>query len=126
VNDKCTLCGTCSTVCPVRAFRVSSVADLMELRFYPSQCTGCGICVEECPEDAMSVTRAFSPTWLDYKTSAVKARDSVEYCRKCGREVGSRMSLKKLHDLLAQQGPPALAETVYLCQECKSSVSAGG
>jgi ferredoxin len=125
VNDRCTMCGTCSNVCPVRAFRVSSRVDLMELRFYPSQCTGCGICVEECPEDAMAVTRTFSPAWLDYKSSALKVQDSVEHCRKCGKEIGSRLNLKKLHELLAQQGPPALAETVYLCQECKNSTSAG-
>jgi ferredoxin len=125
VSDRCTMCGTCSNVCPVRAFRVSSGADLLELRFYPSQCTGCGICVDECPEDAMSVTRAFSPAWLDYKTSTVKVQDSVEHCRNCGKAIGSRMNLKKLHELLAQQGPPALAETVYLCQECKSSYPVG-
>jgi ferredoxin len=124
VNERCTLCGTCSTVCPVKAFRVSSGTDQMELRFYPSQCTGCGICVEECPEDAMSVTRAFSPAWLDYKTMTVKATDTIEHCRKCGKAIGSSMSLKKLHDILAQQGPQALADTVYLCQECKSGISA--
>ncbi len=64
VNDKCTLCGTCANVCPVKAFRLSESGGEVELRFHPSQCTGCGICVAECPEDAMDVSNAFSPAWL--------------------------------------------------------------
>jgi len=119
VNEKCTLCGTCSNVCPVRAFTVATVGGEMELRFSPGQCTGCGICVAECPEGAMEVAKAFSPAWLDFKSRTVKARDPVELCRRCGKAVGSHSSLSKLHDHLVQQGSAALADSVYLCQECK-------
>jgi ferredoxin len=121
VDDRCTLCGTCTIVCPTKAFRTSTRDRNIELRFYPSQCTGCGICVKECPEDAMAVSRAFSPDWLDFRRFAVKAHDSVELCSNCRKEIGSSSSLKKLHDSLAGQGLQALADSVYLCQDCKAN-----
>ena len=121
VNDRCTLCGTCENACPVKAFRMAAKGGNVFLSFYPSQCTGCGICVQECPEDAMEVSKAFSPMWLDFKSFTVKAQDTIECCRRCGREIGPSSGLKKLHDSLAKQGSPALAESVYLCQNCKGS-----
>jgi ferredoxin len=124
VDDKCTLCGACSQVCPVKAFRITNRDGNMELRFHPGQCTGCGICVEECPEEAMRASRAFSSVWLDPKGFAVKALGRVELCKKCGRPIGSRASLKKLHDSLNMGGQPALAESVYLCQDCKGGPAA--
>ncbi|MGA1974304.1 MAG: 4Fe-4S binding protein [Conexivisphaerales archaeon] len=119
VNDNCTLCGTCSIVCPVGAFKLKSEGASLELRLNVSRCTGCGICVKECPEDAMAISKTFARAWLDSASSFVKARGTEEHCRRCGREIGSNLGLKKLHDQLARQGPPALAESVYLCQDCK-------
>jgi hypothetical protein len=71
----------------------------------------------------MEVAKAFSPAWLDFKSRTVKARDPVELCRRCGKAVGSHSSLSKLHDHLVQQGSAALADSVYLCQECKGGGS---
>lgn len=119
VNEKCTMCGMCSTVCPQKALRQESGSGGLELRFFPSLCTGCQICCLECHERAIGISKAFSPAWLKVEGYVVAARDLVEHCRKCNKEIGSSLNLKKTHELLLRQGNRELAETVYLCEGCK-------
>ena len=47
---RCTGCGLCEQLCPVRAIKVTYVANIDAQR-----CTGCGICVENCPHGALSL-----------------------------------------------------------------------
>lgn len=105
--------------------RTVSEAGGLALRFYPSLCSGCGICEAECLEGVITVLRAFSPAWLDLKSSAVKAEDKIERCRRCNKDTGPSLGLKKLHDTLEKQGSNELANSVYLCQECKSRSPTG-
>ena len=46
-EDRCTLCGTCASVCPTEAISINgSVATKVEL------CIRCCACIKNCPEDA--------------------------------------------------------------------------
>jgi ferredoxin len=121
VSEKCTVCGICSNVCPVKAFTLPSEGDELVLKFRPALCTGCRVCESDCPERAINVIREFVPTYLSPDTVLVKFKGEIERCRSCGKVIGSKSSLRKLHDTLARGGTPQLAETVYICQECKTS-----
>jgi MinD superfamily P-loop ATPase len=48
IEERCTACGNCETVCAYGAARVDGKAFI-----YPAACTGCGLCVSVCPADAI-------------------------------------------------------------------------
>jgi len=50
--EKCTGCGICEDVCPVRAIKVEG-HDLVN----PDMCTGCAACVAQCPQNAILLTQ---------------------------------------------------------------------
>jgi len=47
-SEKCTGCGICEDVCPVRAIKVEGHAIVN-----PEMCTGCAVCVAQCPQNAI-------------------------------------------------------------------------
>jgi len=49
VDNACTLCGTCTKVCPVRNISVNNVLS------FNHQCEGCLACVHHCPAGAIHV-----------------------------------------------------------------------
>ncbi len=60
-ENGCTLCGTCSWVCPTSALRLSEDGETLDVR--DSLCTACSICVAACPEQVLGL--ASTPTLLD-------------------------------------------------------------
>lgn len=61
-ESKCTGCGLCVDVCPVKAITVDGVAKIDE-----GLCAGCCVCMDECPNDAIyrakkETIAAFQPT----------------------------------------------------------------
>jgi Fe-S-cluster-containing hydrogenase component 2 len=62
VNESCTFCQVCETVCPTHAIiRESHPDGPISLRLETAACNGCNACVVSCPTDAMTLetTRAF-------------------------------------------------------------------
>ncbi|UGV41014.1 4Fe-4S binding protein [Methanococcoides orientis] len=53
VEDKCTYCGLCQTVCPVDAIKVEDGA----LHYYRDKCNLCGQCLLICPTEAWVKSR---------------------------------------------------------------------
>lgn len=49
INDACTACGACATVCPVEAISEGGERYVID----PDACTDCGLCADECPFDAI-------------------------------------------------------------------------
>lgn len=52
-RSRCTGCGLCEQLCPVRAIRVTYVANVNAQR-----CSGCGVCVQNCPQGAIRLATA--------------------------------------------------------------------
>lgn len=57
VDDACTSCGKCVSVCPEGAFRMDA-GPPKQLHLDADLCTRCGLCVARCPEDAIAMLRA--------------------------------------------------------------------
>ena len=51
-SEKCTGCGICEDVCPVRAINIEGYAVVNS-----DVCTGCAVCVAQCPQNAIVLTQ---------------------------------------------------------------------
>lgn len=52
-EDKCTMCGACTAICPTGALYIERPS--MEVHFNPDNCVVCQLCVKACPMKAMEV-----------------------------------------------------------------------
>jgi formate dehydrogenase beta subunit len=57
VDESCTACGKCVSVCPEDAFSIVA-GPPKQLRLDQDVCTRCGLCVQKCPEGAIAMLRA--------------------------------------------------------------------
>lgn len=69
-DQGCTLCGTCSWVCPTSALRLSEDGETLDIR--DSLCTSCSICVAACPEQVLMLTS-------EHKDLTVQAHHNSEH-----------------------------------------------
>ncbi len=53
LEDRCTHCGACVTMCPVGALVVNT--QTRQVDFLESKCIACGLCIKPCPVRAMEV-----------------------------------------------------------------------
>jgi len=53
VDDKCTDCGACISVCPVKALVFER--DTWKVIFDDQKCVVCGLCIDACPTTAMEL-----------------------------------------------------------------------
>ncbi len=53
MEDRCTHCGACVTICPVGAFSVDPVTRRVD--FWDTKCIACELCIRACPVRAMEV-----------------------------------------------------------------------
>ncbi|MCL6477126.1 MAG: 4Fe-4S binding protein [Peptococcaceae bacterium] len=52
-EEKCTMCGTCTAICPTGALYMERPA--MEVKFDSDNCVVCQLCLKICPSRAMEV-----------------------------------------------------------------------
>jgi len=53
LEERCTHCGACVTMCPVSALVVNPQTKRID--FLESRCIACGLCIKPCPVRAMEV-----------------------------------------------------------------------
>lgn len=54
VNElRCTLCGTCVSMCPTGAIALEASGDGTAYRFNAGRCSECELCVRSCPQEAI-------------------------------------------------------------------------
>ena len=51
-SEKCTNCGTCIEICPVKVFKKGEKVAEVEK---PDECIGCRACEAQCPEEAIKI-----------------------------------------------------------------------
>lgn len=53
-NSRCTDCGACVSVCPVKAFELDP--STFEVRHLRDKCIACGLCLDACPPGAIMLS----------------------------------------------------------------------
>lgn len=59
-NDVCTLCPSCSGMCPTGAVKRRTENEKKHLYFISAKCSGCGLCVEFCKKKALTLQPGIS------------------------------------------------------------------
>ena len=116
---RCTLCGSCATVCPAGALTVSHGMEASALVHDPAACLGCPLCVRSCPEDALSVRRALDVTRLrDGPIELMRAE--AQHCGNCGAELLPHPTRRRVAQLLGRSHVP-----LNLCAGCAADHERG-
>ena len=74
IQEKCTFCGDCVEVCPVKAISLNGNA----IEFNSEKCVGCGHCVSICPEEALYLSVRKKPQKIFKNQDALLRRLSLE------------------------------------------------
>lgn len=113
--DRCTLCGTCATVCPAGALTITHGVDASTLVHDPAMCLGCPLCVRACPEDALTVRRALEVTRLRQGPIEL-IRAEAQHCGACGAELLPLPTRRRVAELLGRAHVP-----LDLCAGCATA-----
>lgn len=116
----CSVCGSCSTVCPTGALSIRHAGDTVALALNPHACAGCERCVPACPERAVAV-RAETDIGTLRRGPAEAASTTMVRCRRCGAPVAPEAMLVRVERLLG--GEPGATSTTRLCGDCRSLAS---
>ncbi len=117
-KDKCTLCLSCVSACPVSALQDNPL--LPQFRFIEKNCVQCGLCVTTCPEDAISLQPRLLLT-AQRKEARVLNETQPYACVRCGKPFGTLKAIEamlgKLAGHAAFQG--AAQERLKMCGDCR-------
>ncbi len=118
-KQKCTLCMSCVSVCPMGA--VLDGRDKPQLNFVEDLCVQCGMCDNACPEDAIDL----KPRYLLNREQARKPRvlheEPIFNCISCNKPFATQKMIDtmsaKLKDHPMFQG--AAFERLKMCEDCR-------
>ncbi|MDI6879316.1 MAG: 4Fe-4S binding protein [Desulfitobacteriaceae bacterium] len=117
VESACTLCGSCTRICPEGAIREIDRAFSKQILFNMAKCVGCGECVRNCPEEAIRLEKTFDLTPIIEEKLVLLLEDTVMKCRKCGKTLGFSYAFQKIASRLADGG--ISPDAVFFCEQCK-------
>jgi ferredoxin len=116
----CTMCGTCSAVCPAGALSQINSEGWIELTLDAAKCIACGECVASCPEIANEAIELSLQTDIAALTvgPVILNSDQSVSCTKCNLPFTSNRTLQRLEDLLGDD----FSHDLYgaLCPECRA------
>lgn len=119
--EGCTLCLSCTTVCPTAA--LSANPERPQLRFLEEACVQCGLCAATCPEKVITLVPR-----LNFGQEASEARVVKEEepfcCARCGKAFGTRSSIERVKAKLVAGGhwmfaDPKRLAVLELCEDCR-------
>lgn len=98
-KQACTLCMSCSQVCPTRA--LSDAGDKPQLSFTEDLCVQCGLCATACPEDAITLEARFTFDWEDRRKPRVVNEEEPFCCVRCGTPFATQSVIGRMVEKLS-------------------------
>jgi ferredoxin len=119
-SSTCTMCGTCSAVCPTGALTQVNSDEWVELTLDAAKCMACNECVAGCPEisnGAIELELRSDVTAMTIGPVILNSDQTVS-CDSCKNVFTSARTLGKLESLLGED----YAYETYgaLCPECRT------
>lgn len=119
-SDRCTLCMSCTSVCP--ALALSAGDDVPRLVFHESNCVQCGICANACPESAISLRPRLLADPAQRRLPATLHEEPPFCCVQCGKAFATRRVVGNILEKLAGH---AMFQTdrarrrLQMCEDCR-------
>ncbi len=117
-KDKCTLCLSCVSACPVSALQDNHLQP--QLRFIEKNCVQCGLCASTCPEKAISLKPRLLLT-PERKEARVLNETPPYACVRCGKPFGTVKAIDAMLGRLAGHSmfQGAALERLKMCADCR-------
>ena len=115
----CTLCLACVGACPTGALKDNPERPM--LRFREDACVQCGLCEATCPENVIALEPRLN--FADAAHTHVVVKEDDPYaCIRCGKLFGTKSSIERLVDRLADHSMFADGKRLALlkmCDDCR-------
>jgi ferredoxin len=124
--DGCTLCRSCTNVCPTHAFRFDESEQT--LLFKQIDCVACGLCEAVCPENVITLHRELSLNATGLEHQAL-VRDEMIKCAKCAKPYVNKRALEAIEakvrtvPKLAGVFEGNRAQLLRMCPDCRAIAS---
>lgn len=119
-KQACTLCMSCSQVCPTRA--ITDAGDKPQLSFTEDLCVQCGLCAKACPEDAITLEARFTFDWEERRKPRVLNEEEPFCCVRCGKAFATQSVIGRMVEKLSGhhmfQSEDALRR-LKMCGDCR-------
>src|SRR5690606_22497051 len=119
-KQACTLCMSCSQVCPTRA--ITDAGDKPQLSFTEDLCVQCGLCAKACPEDAITLEARFTFDWEERRKPQVLNEEEPFCCIRCGKAFATQSVIGRMVEKLSGhhmfQSEDALRR-LKMCGDCR-------
>ncbi|MGA7799913.1 MAG: 4Fe-4S binding protein [Gammaproteobacteria bacterium] len=118
--ERCTLCMSCVSVCPVSA--LADGDDLPQLRFVEINCVQCGLCSATCPEGAIDLHARINYDQHAAGVARVLHEEQPFNCVVCGKPFATRKMIERMNEKLSGhwmfRAPEALRR-LQMCEDCR-------
>jgi heterodisulfide reductase subunit A-like polyferredoxin/coenzyme F420-reducing hydrogenase delta subunit len=114
-NSRCTLCNTCSVMCPQEALQKKGGM----LVFTHGLCIACGLCEKSCPEGAITLKKAVDFKKLLEDNGEVVSRGEILTCPSCGKATISKNAFETTVQRLGKDSPVDMA-LLKFCPDCRA------
>ena len=117
---KCTLCMSCTSVCPAKA--VSAGDDAPRLVFYEDNCVQCSICASSCPERAITLEARYLADPEQRRQPVVLYEEPPFCCIACGKPFATRRVIDNILDKLSGHAmfqSDRARQRLQMCEDCR-------
>lgn len=118
--EKCTLCMSCTSVCPAKA--VSAGDDAPRLVFYEDNCVQCSICASSCPERAITLEARYLADPEQRRQPVVLYEEPPFCCIACGKPFATRRVIDNILGKLAGHAmfqSDRARQRLQMCEDCR-------
>jgi ferredoxin len=119
-GDRCTLCMSCTSVCPAGALSAGDEAP--RLVFHEDNCVQCGICRNACPENAITLDPGYCIDPMQRRTGRVLNEEPPFCCVSCGKPFATRTVIDNILDKLAGHAmfqSERARRRLQMCEDCR-------
>lgn len=118
--DACTLCMSCSSVCPSKA--ISAGNEIPRLEFHEINCVQCGICASACPEQAITLEPRLIADAERRRTMTTLHEDAPFCCIRCGKPFATQSLIDNMVNKLAGHymfSTERARQRLLMCEDCR-------
>lgn len=118
--DRCTLCMSCTSVCP--ALAISAGNETPRLEFHETRCVQCGICASSCPEQAIRVEPRYLADPELRRRPVILHEEPPFCCVSCGKPFATR---RVIDNILGKLQSHAMFQSdrarrrLQMCEDCR-------